>query len=128
MTSFAPRRLPLVSLLTLAAVAAALSIGGARASGAGEPATASGYDFVKYPLPACAGVGLRQSPYFTRGDCGFGEATLGDLREGADVQARFAGADGERPRDGRGDGDRPGRPGSFEIAPEPRLAGGPRRP
>jgi len=94
MTSFAPRRPILLSLLTLAAVAAALAVGGARASGAGEPAVASSFDFVKFPTPACAGVGIRQSPYFTRDDCGFGEATLGDLRDGADVQARFTGADG----------------------------------
>ena len=85
MTSFAPARIPLLSLLTLAAAAAALAIGGARASGAGEPAVASGFDFVKYPTPLCTGVGVRQSPYFTRDDCGFGEATLGDLRDGADV-------------------------------------------
>src|SRR5690349_23496449 len=94
MTSFAPRRLSILTLLTLAAVAAALAIGGARASGAGEPAMASGFDFVKYPTPLCSGAGLRQSAYFTRDDCGFGEATLGELRDGADVQARFTGADG----------------------------------
>ena len=65
MTSFAPRRLSILTLLTLAAVAAALAIGGARASGAGEPAMASGFDFVKYPTPLCSGAGLRQSTYFT---------------------------------------------------------------
>jgi len=28
------------------------------------------------PDPACAGVGLRQSPYFTRNDCGFAEVRI----------------------------------------------------
>src|SRR5690349_9263438 len=88
------RRLPPLSLVMLAALAVALLLGGARADGAGEPASASAFDFVKYPTPLCTGAGVRQSPYFTRDDCGFGEATLGDLRDGADVQARFTGADG----------------------------------
>ena len=95
MTFSAPRRLPLLSLLTLAAVAAALAIGGARASGAGEPAVVSGYDFAVYPSPACADpLGTRESPYFARGDCGFGEVTLPGRPDGTDVQAQLTGADG----------------------------------
>src|SRR3954451_10357960 len=92
----AARRLPILAALVLAAAVAALALGGPRASGAGAPPTASGFDFVKFPQPAplCAGVGLRQSPYFTRGDCGFGEVTLGGVPDTADVKAKLTGADG----------------------------------
>ena len=55
-------------------VALALALGGATAAGRDAAApVASGYDFVKFPTPACAGTGLRRSPYFTRNDCGFAE-------------------------------------------------------
>ncbi len=127
MTSSAPRRLPLLVLLTLAVVAAALAVGGARASGAGEPAVASSFDFVKYPspAPACTGVGLRRSPYLTRDDCGFGDVTLAGLPDSADVQARLTGADGSQlgdvlPAASRGDG-----VWRFEIRPGADWPAGP---
>ena len=95
MTSSSSRRMPLLALLTLAAVAVALAIGGARASGAGEPAVASGYDFAVYPSNVCGSpLATRNSPHLTRDDCAFGEVTLAGEPDGTDVQARLTGADG----------------------------------
>jgi M6 family metalloprotease-like protein len=85
------------ALALLAVVVAALTIGGATAAGRDDTAAvASGFDVVKFPAPqpACAGVGLRQSPYLTRNDCGFGEVTIDGASEGDEVTAILTGADG----------------------------------
>ena len=91
-----PARRRLLLLLTLLAAAAVLVIGGSRAAGQATTPVASGFDFVKYPAPqpACAGVGLRQSPYFTRTDCGYGEVTLEGVDAGAEVRAVLRNAAG----------------------------------
>src|SRR3954468_3453168 len=87
----------LALLALLAVVAAALTISGAPASGrAGTAAVASGFDVVKFPAPqpGCAGVGLRQSLYLTRNDCGFGEVTIEGAGESDTVTAVLTGSDG----------------------------------
>jgi hypothetical protein len=84
------------------AVIALVAVGflpGTTASGqdAGTP-VATGFDFIKFPTPACAGAGLRQSPYFTRNDCGFAEVRIDGAQEGDAVTAVFSpGGTAERP-------------------------------
>src|SRR5688500_15444789 len=77
--------------LAVLAIAAAVFVPGATATGqqAGTP-VASAFDFVKFPTPACAGVGLRQSPYFTRNDCGFAEVRIDGAQESDEVTAVFS--------------------------------------
>jgi hypothetical protein len=49
--------------LAVLALVAAVFVPGATATGqeTGAP-VASAFDFIKFPTPACAGAGLRQSP------------------------------------------------------------------
>jgi M6 family metalloprotease-like protein len=77
------------ALAVLALVALAFIPGTASGQQAGAP-IASAYDFVKFPTPACAGVGLRQSAYFTRNDCGFAEVRIDGAQATDEVTAVFS--------------------------------------
>ena len=77
------------ALAVLALVALAFIPGTASGQQAGAP-VASAYDFVKFPTPLCAGVGLRQSPYFTRNDCGFAEVRIDGAQATDEVTAVFS--------------------------------------
>jgi immune inhibitor A len=105
--------------LAVLAIAAAVFVPGASATGqeAGTP-VASAFDFVKFPTPVCAGVGLRQSPYFTRNDCGFAEVRIDGAQESDQVTAVFSnGATAEATFDAG--------VWQFDIAPEADWPAGP---
>ena len=84
------------ALALLAIVAAfAFAPGGATAAGRdgaarSPPATTSSSSRRR----RAPGVGLRQSPYFTRNDCGFAEVRIDGAQESDDVTAVLTGADG----------------------------------
>jgi immune inhibitor A len=84
------------SLVALLLVLPLVLGAGGHAAAAGDPPAASAFDFVRFPTPqpGCTGIGLRGSPYFTRGDCGFGEVTLAGVSETAHVRATLADAQG----------------------------------
>lgn len=77
--------------LAVIALIASVFVPGATATGqeAGTP-VATGFDFIKFPTPACAGVGVRQSPYFTRNDCGFAEVRIDGAQASDEVTAVFS--------------------------------------
>ena len=69
---------------------------GAHAAAAGDPPSASGFDFVRYQAgtPAVCAVGISGSPYFTRDDCGYGTVELANVATTAPVTAKLTGSDG----------------------------------
>ena len=128
MTLPSARRRLLLLVLTLAAIAALAAAAGTRATGQAAAPVASGFDFVKFPAPqpACAGVGLRQSPYFTRQDCGFGKVSLEGVDAGAEVRAVLhdaAGGEFATVDAARGEGSR----WEYDIVPEAGWRAGPGR-
>ena len=109
--------------LAVLAIAAAVFVPGATATGqeAGTP-VASAFDFVKFPTPACAGVGLRQSPYFTRNDCGFAEVRLAGAQATDEVTAVLSSGGTELATvPATADGDL----WQFDVAPEADWPAGP---
>src|SRR3954468_14738094 len=92
-------RLLLVGLLGALAAATILTSSAATAGAASTAATASSFDVAKFPAPqpACTGVGLRNSLYFDRLDCGFGTFSLSGATQTSVVQVDFVGPAGGAP-------------------------------
>ena len=109
------------ALAVLALVALAFVPGTASGQQAAAP-IASGYDFVKFPTPACAGVGLRQSPYFTRNDCGFAEVRIVGAEATDQITAVLSSGGTElKSEPATADGD----VWQFDVAPEADWPAGP---
>ena len=86
-----------LGLLATSSSADAHPVAGAAVQAAEPPAGATAGDFLfyKFPLPACAGVGLNVSaaPYFSRTDCGFANFTLSGDAEVVQAKLFTAGSD-----------------------------------